>query len=190
MKPHSLAALTLMAAALFSSSAVAHAQAVPAAVRPIRAQVGAGFSFAKPDYGSVYVKGFTVYGDATLYHRIGVEADVHYNSVRTPTDIGENTFMVGPTVSLVHEGWMNFYAKALGGFGRFQYQEGTFSSPNPNSPPHTDTVAAYAIGGGIDLRASKHVNIRAVDIEQQWWPGYGAHGLAPFVTTFGAAYTF
>lgn len=152
-------------------------------------QIGAGFSFAIPDYGQTYIKGYTVYGDADLWRRVGVEADVHQINVFTPTDIGEDTYLVGPRFTIMRRDRVRVYAKALGGIGRFEYQSGTYHSP------HTDTFGVYSLGGGIEFRASQHINIRAVDIEAQKWPGYAtpgfpAHGLTPFVTTFGAAYAF
>ena len=170
-------------------SMYSHAQATPMATRVGQVQVGAGFSFAIPDYSGTYIKGLTVYGDADLWRRLGIEADVHYISILTPTDIGQNTFLIGPRFSVIRQGRMNAYVKVLGGVGRFVYQPGW----NPN--PHTDTFGVYSLGGGIEFRASRHLNIRAVDIEAQRWPSYGtpgfpAHGLSPFVTTFGAAYVF
>lgn len=171
------------------ASVAAHAQAAPVATRLGQVQLGAGFSFAIPDYGGTYIKGFTVYGDADLWRRLGVEGEMHYISILTPTDIGENTYLVGPRFSLVRQGRVNVYVKALGGAGRFEYQSGYYQHP------HTDTFGVFAVGGGIEFRASPHINIRAIDIEAQKWPGYGtpgyaAHGLSPFVTTFGVAYTY
>lgn len=186
MKPLYLAGLLV---SMLGVSVASHAQAIPMAERTGHIQVGAGFSFAIPDYSKTYIKGFTIYGDADLWKRLGIEADVHYISILTPTDIGQNTFLVGPRFSVIRQGRLNAYVKALGGVGRFVYQPGW----NPN--PHTDTFGVYSLGGGIEYRASRHLNIRAVDIEAQRWPSYGtpgfpAHGLTPFVTTFGAAYTF
>lgn len=186
MKIHHLIGLFVFTLSL---STVSQSQAVPMASRLGSVQVGAGFSFAIPDYAQTYIKGFTVYGDADLTHRFGVEADVHYISILTPTDIGEDTYLIGPRFSLIHQGRMNAYVKALGGVGRFEYQSGTYPHP------HTDTFGVFSVGGGIDFRASEHINIRAIDIEAQKWPGYGtpgfaAHGLTPFVTTFGVAYAF
>ena len=168
---------------------MSHAQAVPMATRLGSAQVGAGFSFATPDYGQTFIKGFTVYGDVDVVHRLGIEGDVHYVSILTPTDIGEDTFLVGPRFSIIRQGRVDAYAKVLGGVGRFEYQSGGYPHP------HTDSFGVVSFGGGIDFRASQHINIRAIDIEAQRWPGYGtpgfpAHGLSPFVTTFGAAYSF
>ncbi len=173
---------------LFSSLA-SQGQAIPAAMRTGQVQVGAGFSFAIPDYGPTYIKGFTAYADADLKHRLGLEADVHYISILTPTDIGEDTFLIGPRFTLLHRNRLNAYAKVLGGLGRFEYQQGTYQ------PTHTDSFGVFSLGGGIEYRASQHINVRAVDIEAQRWLGYGtpgfaSHGLTPFVTTFGVAYVF
>jgi hypothetical protein len=170
-------------------SVASNAQAVPMAQRLGSAQVGAGFSFAIPDYGGTYIKGYTVYGDVDLWRRVGIEADVHQINVLTPTDIGEDTYLIGPRFSLLRRGRVNAYAKALGGIGRFEYQSGSYPHP------FTDTFGVFAGGGGIDFRASRHINIRAIDIEAQRWPSYGtpghtSHGLTPFVTTFGVAYAF
>lgn len=186
MKRHHLVGLFIF---LFGCSLASHAQAVPMATRLGSVQVGAGFSFAIPDYGGTYIKGYTIYGDADLWRRVGVEADVHQVNVLTPTDIGEDTYLVGPRFTLLRRDRVRAYAKVLGGIGRFEYQSGV----HPH--PFTDTFGVFSVGGGIDFRASRHINIRAIDIEAQKWPSYGtpgfpAHGLTPFVTTFGAAYAF
>ena len=180
----------LCSSAVLGGSIAAGDQALPGAVRPIEAQAGVGFSFARPDFtspdpnaGFPYIKGFTAYADATYHHLFGLEAEVHYDSILTPTDIGENTYMVGPRVVVIHEDRMSLYAKALGGLAAFEYQKGTYLTPR------TDTYGAFAVGGGIDFRASRHIDVRAIDIEQQWWPSFTPSGLKPFVTTFGVAYT-
>ena len=172
---------------LFAGLTSANSQAIPAIERPIQLQAGVGFSFASPDYGGPstlvpYIKGITFFGDAIYHRRFGVEAEVHYDSILTPDDIGENSYMIGPRISLIREDRMNLYVKALGGLAAFEYQQGTY----PNS--HTYTYGAFAVGGGIEFNASRHITIRAIDIEQQWWPGFAPHGLTPFVTTLGVAY--
>lgn len=186
MKRHHLVGLVLF---LFGCSLASQAQAVPMATRLGGLQVGAGFSFAVPDYGPTYIKGYTIYGDADLWRRVGIEVDVHQINVLTPTDIGEDTYLAGPRFTLMRRDRVRVYAKALGGIGRFEYQAGV----HPH--PFTDTFGVFSVGGGIEFRASQHINIRAVDIEAQKWPSYGtpgypANGLTPFVTTFGAAYSF
>lgn len=188
MRRHiSIAVLCL--SAVLGLSMQAHGQALPSAARPVEVQAGVGFSFARPDFvspynpGFPYIKGFTVYADATYHHRFGFEAEVHDDSILTPADIGENTYMIGPKVSVIHQDRMNLYAKGLGGLGAFEYQKNTY--PNP----HTDTYGIFAVGGGIEFRASRHINVRAIDIEQQWWRGFAPRGIAPFVATLGVAYS-
>ena len=169
-------------------SVASHAQAVPTATRPIRLQVGGGFSFATPDYAQRKIEGFTGYADLDLTHKLGIEAEYHYISVITPTDIGENTILLGVRYSVFHHTRYNAYVKGLGGIGQFQYQSGSYANP------HTDTFGAYAIGGGIEVRATEHINVRAFDFEAQKWPGYvtpgyvNTGGISPYVSTIGVAY--
>jgi hypothetical protein len=182
----------LYSLSLFGCLSRANSQAIPAMERPIQLEGGAGFSFASPDYGGTssagtmilvpYIKGFTLFGDAVYHRRFGLEAEAHFDSILTPKDIGENTYMIGPKVSLIREGRMNLYVKALGGIGAFEYQKGVYAAS------HTDTYGAFAIGGGIEFNASRHITVRAIDIEQQSWPGFAPNGLKPFVTTLGIAY--
>jgi hypothetical protein len=63
--------------------------------------------------------------------------------------------------------------------GRFKYQYDT---------DYTDQV--HSFGGGLDIQATHHINIRAIDYEHQQWLGYPASESAPQVITVGAAYAF
>ncbi len=165
-----------------------HAQAVPAGSRSFRLQAGAGFTFASPDYAQRKIEGITAFADLDLRHRLGIELEYHDISIVTPTDIGENTMLLGLRYSLYRKGRIHAYAKGLGGLGWFQYQEGVYTSTK-----HTDTFGAYALGGGLEIRATEHINIRAFDFEAQRWPsyftpGYAHNGLTPYVSTIGVAY--
>lgn len=174
--------ITSIAFLLWTSAQISHAQAAPTATRGGSFQLGGAFSFAKPDYGQKNIKGFSAYGDYNFTRHLGIEGDIHLNSVFTPTDIGEDSYLIGPRY-VFHFNRLQPYAKFLGGFGRFKYQY--------DYTPHTAyTYGIYAFGGGLDYHLSRHLNIRAVDFEYQNWPGFGANGLTPMVWTFGAAYAF
>jgi hypothetical protein len=160
-----------------------HAQAIPTASRISHLQGGAGFSYAHSDYG-VSIKGLTVYGDYDLMRHLGVEGDIHLDNIITPGDIGEKSYLLGPRYRF-HFGRITPYAKALFGVGQFQYQYPSYGAHNT-----TYTYGAYALGGGVDLRASRHINLRPFDIEFEKWPGFKPNGLSPIVMTFGAAYAF
>ncbi|QNI36293.1 outer membrane beta-barrel protein [Edaphobacter sp. 4G125] len=164
---------------------MSYAQAIPTATRNSGLQVGAGYSFASPDYGQRKIQGYSIYGTFDFTRHIGIEGDIHRVNVITPTDIGENTYLLGPRYVL-HFGRFHPYAKGLLGLGFFptNYDKG---SGKPNTNYHHKI---YAFGGGVDYTVSRHFNVRAVDFEYQRWPGWKPDGLTPYVFTFGAAYHF
>ena len=160
----------------------AQAQATATADRSGSLQAGAGVSYASPDYGPKDTKGVSGYVDFDLTRHIGVEATVHIVSLITPTDIGEDTYLIGPRY-VYHYRRFNPYAKVLFGLGEFQYQY-------DYAPHYHEGHGVFAFGGGLDIRATHRLNIRAIDFESQHWPGFARNGLTPYVTTVGAAYRF
>lgn len=178
MKRHSLIGCITF---LLGLSIWSHAQAVPTAERRGVLQLGGGISVASPDYSPATIKGLSVYGTFDFTRHIGIEGNIHYVSLITPGDIGEDSYLVGPRY-VFHHRRVNSYAKALAGFGRFNFR-GTF-------PAATYTYKIYAFGGGLDVRATRHINLRAIDLEYQQWPGFPTNGLTPLVGTIGAAYAF
>jgi hypothetical protein len=157
-----------------------HAQAVPTASRAGSIQLGAGVTILSPDYANLYVKGISIYGDFDFSHNLGVEGDFHY-SVITPDDISENSYLLGPRYTF-HKRRFEPYGKALFGIGRLGFQQGYYQFVT------TDTYFQYALGGGLDYHATRHINVRAFDVEFQRWPGLAPHGISPIVYNFGVAY--
>jgi hypothetical protein len=81
------------------------------------------------------------------------------------------------------------YAKVLFGRGVFN-----FAGPDP-ATGKTVQVANLAfntqsIGGGVDFKLSRSINLRLVDYEYQRWDGFPPNGLNPNVLSFGVAYHF
>lgn len=159
-----------------------HAQAAPAASRLSSVQVGVGWGFANPDFGQKNIQGLTIFGDYNLTSHWSVEGDIHLNHIITPTDIGEDSYLLGPRY-VFHVNRLQPYAKFVAGFGRFK-------TDYENRPNVTFTYGMYAFGGGVDIRATPHIYIRAADFEYQKWPGFRDSGLTPMLWTFGAAYRF
>jgi hypothetical protein len=162
-----------------------HGQAAPTAIRNSSIQLGAGYSFAKPDYGQKKIQGYTIYGTYNFTRHWGIEGDIHRIDVITPTDIGQDSYLLGPRYSFRFGRFMP-YGKGLLGLGTFK----TDYDPRSNRKNFSHTYKMWAAGGGVDMMASRHWNIRLVDFEYQNWPGFANHGLTPYVFTFGAAYTF
>lgn len=145
-------------------------------------QLGGGWSIANPDYAQRNVQGFTIYGNLDFTRHWGIEGDIHRVSLLTPTNVGVDSYLLGPRYVYRYNRF-NPYAKVLFGLGRFKYKF-------DNAPEAVYTYKIYAFGGGLDISATKRINIRAIDFEYQEWPGYPPHGLTPLVYSFGAAYVF
>jgi Outer membrane protein beta-barrel domain len=158
-----------------------HAQASPTASRTAALQIGVGATFISPDYTNHYMKAFSIYGNYDIGQHLGVEGDFHY-SIITPADLSENSYLLGPRYKWRYKRFEP-YAKGLLGIGRFGFQQGYY--PVASSA----TYFEYALGGGLDVRATRHINVRAFDVEFQKWPGFEPHGLSPIAYTFGVAYT-
>jgi opacity protein-like surface antigen len=175
---------TIIGALAFALSATvsARAQALPTASAKASLQVGGGYTYAKPDYGEKPIQGITGFADFDFGQHVGVEADIHYVALITPTDLAENTYLIGPRFILPYRRF-KFYAKGLFGVGDLVIQE-----QQDNVGRVAGTNFAYALGGGVDIQVTPHLVVRAIDLETQHW-NY-LTGLTPTVITVGAAYRF
>lgn len=156
-------------------------QAVPTAFRQSTFQLGGGFTFAGPDYSPQTIFGLSLWGDYNFTRNIGAEISLHQVNLGSKAPIGENSYVIGPRY-VVHYKKIEPYAKALLGFGVFEYNY---------TQPHThDAWFTYGIGGGIDYHVVPRINLRLADVEFQNWPNFPPTGLTPVVYTFGASYVF
>jgi opacity protein-like surface antigen len=169
-------------ACVLSCTASAPAQALPTATAKASLQVGVGYTDARPDYGQKSIQGASGFADFDFGLHVGVEADIHYVAFVTPTDLAENTYLIGPRFILPY-GRFKLYAKALVGDADLVIQE-----QQDNQGRAAGSVFAYALGGGIEFQATPHIVVRAIDVETQHW-NY-LTGLTPTVFTIGAAYRF
>jgi hypothetical protein len=144
-------------------------------------QIGIAGTFISPDYTEQYIKGISIYGNYDIGQHLGVEGDMHF-SVITPGDISENSYLLGPRYKW-HQKRFEPYVKVLVGLGRFGFQTDGFPVAS------TFTYFQFAPGGGLDIRATRHINVRAFDVEFQKWPGFNPNGLSPIAYTIGVAYT-
>ena len=181
MKRHTL--ITGLAfACILGVASMLHGQAIPTASRVGSVQAGAGWFLTNPDFAQTNIQGMVFYTDLDLAYSLGLEGEIHY-SVITPSDVSENIYVAGPRYIIRHKR-INGYAKVLFGAGHFGLQSGS------NPLPQTNTYFTYVAGGGIDIHATSHINVRAIDFEIQKWPGFPPHGLTPFSGYVGVAYVF
>jgi hypothetical protein len=106
-----------------------------------------------------------------------VEASVHIGSIITPSDIAEDSYMVGPRF-VYHRHKITGYAKFIFGRATITNQDYNLSS----------SYNAYAFGGGLEYKIARRINIRAIDFEYQQWPNFEPNTLSPMAITVGASY--
>jgi len=160
-----------------------HAQALPAASRGGLLQGGLAVTSVTPDETTKRIAGITGYATFDLTERFGVEADLHFTTLNTPQDFGENSYLVGARY-VYRKKRYEPYAKVLIGIGT-TVNQGTNYQTIPNTP---GSFFIWGGGGGLDIRFAHHINVRAIDFELQQWPGFTPHGLSPTAISIGVAY--
>lgn len=180
----------------------ASAQTAPAAEeKRLPWAIGGGFSAFNPDDGHGHLLGGTLWIDyypvrvPQFLHGIGVEAsarDLNYGrSILEAANLREDVAEGGLIYS-----WRRFrvvhpYAKGFFGFGNAD--EGSLISP----VRWHDSRDFISVGGGLEVRAYKHLWLRA-DYEYQSWTDFFTHAnpaipggkLNPQGFTLGAMYHF
>ena len=158
-------------------------QALPTATANGRLQAGVGITYGSPDYAPAKIAGASGFIDFDFTQHIGVEANIHYVALNTPDDIAENSYNIGPRFSMTY-GRFTPYAKVLIGIGDVVLQE-----QQDTIGRSSGTYLMYGAGGGIDVIVTRHIFVRAIDLEYQRWPNFG-NGLTPIMGTIGAGYRF
>jgi opacity protein-like surface antigen len=184
MKKTCLLSVTLSLFTLLPSAL--HAQATPAATRGGIFQVGAAYTNSNEDeYVNDYLQGMTFYTTFDLNNHIGIEGNVHLDSLfKSYYDYHESSYDAGVRWAQ-HYKRFTPYGKGLIGIGRA-------TAPNPNQIEGHSTPGTYflfALGVGLDYSLNSKINIRG-DFEYQRWPNFPPHGLTPPLLSIGAAYRF
>jgi opacity protein-like surface antigen len=171
-------------------SARAYGQANPTADRAGDLQIGLGYTSATSEYltntaapvPNPYftdrIRGFAFYTDFDFRPHWGAELNFHQLNSPVTGDVYERTYEFGGRY-VRHYGRVAPYAKGLYGRGVFNFYQ-------------DEANLAYNMlvgGAGIDVAATRRVNIR-VDYEYQHWMSFQFSGLNPQLITIGAAYHF
>jgi hypothetical protein len=186
--------------ALFSillavGSLSARAQAIPAAyAQRITVNVGVMGSAFQPDYaaGAVAKTGpYRLYGDGAyvdvkLTRWVQIEAEARWLRFNSYLDIREDNYLIGPRLPIEKLRFWRAtpYAKVLIGISRMNFEyNGAYGH-------YTD----IAYGGGVDIKLTKKITLRAIDFEYQqwpWWPNIPGNPnvtLSPYGGSVGVSY--
>lgn len=187
--------IVLILAMLTASSALALGQAPSAALRAGDLQVGATYSFVKPDYSPQNGLGFGIYSDFDFTQHFGVSVAFHDISISQHSPASETTYEIGGRYRRQY-GIFKPYVKAMVGRGEFHFADNFHSNPvtegfnNPQSG-QTSGYNLFAVAGGVDFPVSPRFNVRVEGEYQHWSAGYNLqNALTPILFSGGIAYHF
>lgn len=190
----------IFALSLFTLFQPAFSQTAPAAYvnHRLPITIGAGVSNMNVDWGRSRMYGGTLWIDyfptqlPHLLNGLGLDVegrDIDYGrpAKSVPSNFRQDTVTGGPIYTWRRFHNFQIYGKGLIGLGSWDFML--------DAPPYSrhETRTIYAPGGGLMVRAYRHVWVRA-DYEYQFWPDLlpheGERTLDPQGFTLGAVYDF
>jgi hypothetical protein len=172
----------------------ARAQVAPSAYsKGISVTGGGEVSVFQPDYAGFGVPqtstnrlyGIGAFVDAKFTKWIQVEAEGRWLRFNQIDGIYEDNYLIGPRLPIYKLRFWRAtpYGKVLIGYGHLNFENKT------GYGRYTD----IAYGGGLDIKATNRINIRAPDFEFQQWPGWSEGGpktynLFPYGLSVGVSY--
>lgn len=140
--------------------------------------VGVSASAFQQDYGHHYIGGGTLFANANLTRRIGVELEFRDLAAHTAEDVKERTYLGGVRYSFFAYN-LRPYVKLLAGRGELDF-------------PFHDAKGSYFVvapAAGLDFRIpNTRFILRAVDFEYQLWPQFTFGELHPYGISSGIAF--
>jgi hypothetical protein len=182
---------------LFVAGAVAaSAQVVPSATgRQVSITAGGMASAFQPDFIGGYdsngfiaqssnqpLFGVGAYVDVRLRRWVQFEAEGRWLRWNAFQGITEDNYLIGPRIPVYHFWKATVYGKALAGFSNMNFGSDFYNA----SGRYTD----IAFGGGMDVKLTRKISLRAVDVEYHYWPwwGNGNTNLSPYGVSMGVGY--
>jgi hypothetical protein len=168
--------LCFLLAAMFLMASTLYAQAKYAGNGPgSYVSIGVTASGFESDYGQRLLGGASVFVDANIYRRIGVEAEARQSRFHSDEDLRESTYLIGPKISSHGRTWRP-YGKLLLGRGEFNF-------------PFNYAKGSYFViapGAGLDWRVrNSRLVVRLIDIEYQDWPQFSFGAIHPYGASTG-----
>ena len=128
--------------------------------------------------GSQPLLGAGAYVDVDFSRWVQIEAEGRWLRFNQYVGVNQDNYLIGPRVSIFRAQRTTVYAKALGGYSKM-----VFGTGNGNGQ-----FTALAFGGGLDLKVTKRISLRAADFEYQYWPAWGNSSLSPYGASMGIGY--
>jgi len=126
--------------------------------------------------------GAGAYVDVRLKRWVQFEAEGRWQRWNQYDGIYQDNYLIGPRLPVYRFWKATVYGKALGGFSKMNF--GTFYGAPAGHGSFTD----LAFGGGMDIKLTKKLSFRAVDVEYQYWPSWSNASLSPYGVSMGFGY--
>ena len=179
---------------LIAGSLRVTAQVAPSAyAKGISVTAGGEASAFQPDYAGFGIPqtstnrlyGIGAFVDVKFTPWIQMEGEGRWLNFNQLDGIYENNYLIGPRLPIykLHFWRATPYGKVLFGYSRLSFEDG-------NGWGRYTTIA---YGGGLDIKATKRINVRLPDFEYQQWPGFTEGGaqkydLTPYGLSVGVSY--
>ena len=187
----------LFAILLFSGAVGSSAQVIPSGTgRQVSITAGGMASIFQPDFiGGYDTNGFIAqasnqplygvgaYVDVRLRRWVQFEAEGRWSRFNAYDGITEDNYLIGPRLPVYHFWKATVYGKALGGLSKMNYGYDFYGNPI-GTGRYTD----FAFGGGLDVKLTKRISLRAVDVEYQYMPWWGNSSISPYGASVGMSY--
>ena len=122
--------------------------------------------------------GAGAYVDVKFSRWVQLEAEGRWLRFNQYGGISQDNYLIGPRVPVLHFWRSSVYAKALGGYAKMNF----------DSFGNKGTFTDLAFGGGMDVKLTKRISIRAVDFEYQYYPKWSNSTLSPYGASVGIGY--
>src|SRR5208337_4814639 len=111
---------------------------------------------------------------------IQIEAEGRWLRYNQFANIYQDNYLIGPRLPIrrLHVWRATPYAKVLAGTAHMNFEY------NEVSGHFTD----IAYGGGVDVKVTKRISVRAFDFEYQQWPKWLSSSLYPYGVSAGIGY--
>jgi hypothetical protein len=192
---------------LFAGAVTAGAQVVPSATgRQVSITAGGMVSGFQPDFEYDYwtcgntcilppsewqlspyagtsnnlLFGVGAYVDVRLRRWVQFEAEGRWLRWNANQGVTQDNYLIGPRLPVYRfwKGKATVYGKALGGYSQMNYGSGL----------GTGRYLDVAFGGGMDIKLTKKISLRAVDAEYHYWPNWEGSTLSPYGASVGVSY--
>jgi hypothetical protein len=181
---------------LFSGTVAMSAQTVHSATgRQVSITAGGMASIFQPDFegnwqpplylnplaqaGPQPLYGVGAYVDMRLRRWVQLEAEARWMRWNQYANIYQDNYLVGPRLPVYHFWKATVYGKVLAGYSKMNFDSG-----QGDNGKFTD----IAFGGGVDIKLTKRISLRAADFEYQYYPFWGNTTLSPYGASVGMSY--